>query len=615
MNKKINLNCRYLYFCIFFIFTLIEYLIFIYSLGGYGPSKIATTIKCAGDLALIFAIYWILPTKRIWIINIIQLLLSIFFLANIWNYHFFKSLLSPLSYRLVSNLNGTLISSLSNALSFTNCILLLFPLVLVIIYKYMRRHYLNSQWEISNKNKILAIACSFFMWGMAQCAFMVTEIKQDCAAWGFPRESIADNLKCRFSFNIDDRSPNLGQLRLEGLILYFGRSLVMVCQDIATNGGKINLTEEEITHIDEYITKINIHNHIDKNQLSVTNSHKNLIIILVESLNSYVINKFINGHALTPVMNNLIQSNGSIVSLNVRTQVNLGISNDGQLIINTGLLPIDKGVVMMNFGSTNTFPSLTKALPEHDNLVIFGDNGQTWNQTQSFKNFGFNSIYSELDFSEQADSIGNDAAMFNLCKQIIPSLKFPFLIELVSFSTHVPFHDKGVKNKAWIHELKDTEEHVKSYYNMVNYFDRELGKFISYLKHKKLWDNTILIITSDHSILHALSHDKRDKYSHLADIPAVFIATNTGISKNIQHPIGQVNIYPTILQIMNSNGINGYTGLGRSMLDSCLQSAIDYEGRVYGISDSIELKNQKLAFEISSLINKGNYFGIKRKKQ
>lgn len=612
---KIKINPRYLFFSILFLLTLIEYVVFIYdTLGGYGPSKIATLVKCIGDISLLFAIYWILPRKGVWIVLIIQFLISIFFLANTWNYYFFQSLISPLSYRMASNLNETLFSSLTNAFRVSNCIFLLFPVAILSAFIFLNKQFQKNQWNINKKEMWIALAMSCGLWCTAQCAFIITERKQDKTAWGYTRESLADNIKCRLSFNIDERSPQLDQFRLEGLILYLGRSAVMVWEDLSTNGGRIKLTTGDIKRVDEYIANMNIYNKNYNHPIPSNNRTKNLIIILVESLNSYIIDKTISGHAITPEMNYLAHCEGSIVSLNVRTQVNLGISNDGQLIINTGLLPIDKGVVMMNFGSTNTFPSLTKALSNHDNLVIFGDNGQTWNQTQSFKNFGFNRIYSVLDYSEQADIIGNDAAMFGFCKQLIPSLKKPFFVELVTFSTHVPFTDKNVKEASWIQSLQNTEEHVKNYYNMMNYFDKELGKFINFLKLKELWDNTILVITSDHSILHALSNKERNKYSNLADVPAVFIAANTGVTKNIQHPIGQVNIHPTILQIMNSHGSNGYTGLGRSMLDDNLQSAIDFNGNHYGSSDSTELKNLKQAFEISNLINKGNYFGIKHNK-
>lgn len=606
--KRYFYNVLFL-FSVIFIFTLIEYMIFVYSIGGYGPNLIATITKCIGDLAIILCIYWILPYKKLWIVLIIQSVLSIFFIANIWYYRFFNELLSPLSYRLASNLNSTLFTSISNVLRFEDLIYLIFPILLIVIFQYINKK-ISIKYNLTKRNRMFAILISIFLWAIGQCAFIITERKQDYSVWGYTRESLSDNIKCRLSFNIKDRSPQLGELRLEGLALYFGRSFVMVWNDIISNGGRIKLNDIDTKNIDEYISSIKIQKIQNLDTLSTS---KNIILILVESLNSYVINKSINGFYLTPVMNNLIKTQGTLSSLNVRTQVKEGISNDGQLIINTGLLPIEDGVVMMNFGSSNSFPTLINAFPNHDNLVIFGDNGQTWNQTESFKSFGFNKIYSELNFKEEAELIGNDGAMFKLCRQLIPALKTPFFIELVTFSTHVPFMDKGVMMPSWISKIQNIEEHVKNYYSMINYFDNELGKFIQFLQKKNLWYNTLLIITSDHSILHALSHENQKNYKQLSDIPAVFIAANSGITKQVDHPVGQVNIFPTILQLMNSSGINGYTGLGKSILDNSLTSAVDSEGKIWGHADSIEIARQKQAFEISELIHRGNYFGNTKK--
>lgn len=594
-------------FSVIFISTLTEYIIFIYNIGGYGPNPIATLAKCVGDLAIILYIFWLLPSKKRWIILIVQFLLSIFFITNIWYYRSFREILSPLSYRLISNLNSTLFSSLLNILHFEDIIFIIFPIFLIIFLLHFNKINKNSSTKnnLNKRTRLIAFISSILLWITGQSAHIITERKQEYGMYGFIEESVYNNIKRRLSFNINDMPFPTSKLRHEGLTLYFVRSLVMILHDIRSHGGHIKLNKENIETIDRYISRINIESISVKDSII---SHKNVILILVESLNSYVIDKSFNGNYLTPTMNGLIHNDRTVSALNMRTQVKNGVSSDGQLIINTGLLPIKDGVVMLNYGRSNNFPSLIDALPNHDNLAIFGDDGTTWNQTENFKKFGFNRIYSELNFKREAEKIGNDGAMFKQCCKLIPSLKIPFFIELVTFSTHLPFKDEAVKTPSWIKALSNTEEHVKNYYSMINYFDRELGNFIQFLKDKNLWDETLLIITSDHSILVALSQEDQKIYKRLSEVPSVFIAANSGITKQIDHPVGQVNIFPTILQLMNSSGINGYRGLGKSLLDDNLTSTVDSDGEIWGEADSIEIAHQRQAFEISELIHKGNYF-------
>lgn len=597
------------WFSIVFLATYIEYLFFVFSFGGFGPNILANCIKCLGDIAFIFAFYWFLPISKKWLYIIVQWLLSLFFLANSWHMRFFNELISPLSYKLAGNINDTLLKSVSDLISPHDIIFILFPIATTFYYFfYFRCCTLKATIKIPINTKFYCFTSCILLWILAQCAFIITERKQDYSAWGYTREPLSDTIKYRNPFNISDRSAILGEFRIEGLVLYLTRGFTMVITDIIQHGGKISLKPSEISGISRYIKNVP---HIGYDSCFNSNRNKNLIIILVESLNSYMIEKKVGDKEVTPVMNKLAYAHGSITSLNMRTLVADGISNDGQLIINTGLLPTKEGVVMMNFGSSNTFPSIAKCLKNHSNAVIFGDNGQTWNQTGSFKSFGFSSIYSEINFKERADSIGNDAAMFEISKKIIPQLKKPFFIELISFSTHVPFKDNGVKMPEWIRNDSKLEQHEKNYYSMIHYFDTQLGVFINYLKSHNLWSNTVLVVTSDHSILHALNNRDKDRghFKELFDVPVVFIAANTGVSKNIPHITSQANIYPTILQIMNSNGVYGYHGLDRSILDPQTSTAISLNGIICGNPTNEEIDRIKHEYKISDLIHRGNYFG------
>ena len=89
----------------------------------------------------------------------------------------------------------------------------------------------------------------------------------------------------------------------------------------------------------------------------------------MESLNAVVVNMHVNGRPLTPVLNRLLEAEGTISCLNVISQVKDGGSSDGQMIYNTGLLPIKNGSAAMLFGS-NDYPSLISTLKPASSMEI-----------------------------------------------------------------------------------------------------------------------------------------------------------------------------------------------------------------------------------------------------
>ncbi len=88
--------------------------------------------------------------------------------------------------------------------------------------------------------------------------------------------------------------------------------------------------------------------------------------------------------------------------------------------------------------------------------------------------------------------------MMDLGIEIISRLEEPFLLELVTFSMHVPFKEKAVPTEEWL-KTDSLEENERNYYNITHYFDRSLGDFINKLKSMNKYDDTVIFIVSDHS--------------------------------------------------------------------------------------------------------------------
>ena len=153
-------------------------------------------------------------------------------------------------------------------------------------------------------------------------------------------------------------------------------------------------------------------NNIVSDSIANNNSNKNLILIVVESLNSEVIGATINGNKVTPVLESLLSEEGTVSSLNMVTQVYKGGSSDGQLLINTGLLPIATEAASMSYSDRIELPSLVKKLRKDNNIAVFADDASSWKQKEVYYNFGFDSVFCSEDFKDDIEEFGSDASIF-----------------------------------------------------------------------------------------------------------------------------------------------------------------------------------------------------------
>jgi arylsulfatase A-like enzyme len=60
---------------------------------------------------------------------------------------------------------------------------------------------------------------------------------------------------------------------------------------------------------------------------------------------------------------------------------------------------------------------------------------------------------------------------------------------------------RATKTYPYDYHLTSCREHHIRYYQQITGLDREIGKLVETLKHKGLWDNTVIIYASDHGLL------------------------------------------------------------------------------------------------------------------
>lgn len=612
--RRIMTAERSKFYVVAFVALLVEWFCFTETVGGMGNKWVVTMFKGVGDCAMLLILYWILPKRWSWIVVALLWLLSLFFIINIWYYRFWHEFVSPTFYRLWGNVNGDLLASVKSLIKFTDLLYLVIPAGLTIFY--IRRNGRNGKNGRNGRNgkngsdgrngylfRGVMIVGSLCLFVGSQLAFAVTLTHWNRDS-GLREQTVGGNLRANL-FKIVD-SCSIYDFKSKGLSIYLVTAAKNIFNDL-TVSHEIDLTANDKESLAEFLYCVPEFPDVDE---FLENGGKNVIIILVESLNSDVIGRKVGDREITPFVNSLIEKEGTVSALDILPQVKDGCSNDGQLLTNTGLLPLTQGVASLTLGSHIEFPGLPKLLNPKSSVAIFGDTGQTWNQTGAYKSYGFKKIFTVKDYEAKADEKGVDGAMFEFADAVLDTIPQPFLMEFVTFSMHVPFQHKNLAIQPWL-DNAGFAVNEKNYLNMTHYTDSEIRKFFANLEKRGLLSKTVVFIISDHSNGLAMDKGKVGKNIDRQDLlPMVFIAANTGLTRKVTVPAGQVNVFPTILHIMGEGRSchSCYRGLDRSLLDSRLQSSVSTKGNVRGSASAEELIRQHRAWQVADSLQRGNYF-------
>lgn len=549
------------------------------------PSSVKDIIVAGGALmGATLPYWWMGPRWRevgMWLV----ILPALFILPNLWYFRFWGAMLSPAVITMSENLGSDLWNSTVPMMRWSDLTVLLFGLLPGIAARMLRPlswHPSRSAYaEISILSATALILSSF----LVMRTFIINAQRnwtlRDCI------ESVGDMV------SISD--DNLRHYLFKGPIFFAWDYIGGTWQMLTWKS--VNLSQSQREEIARFIIA---HRILHRNSgLDSINMRKNLIIIVVESLNADIVERSDNGVEITPVLNRLIHEPGTFSCARLATQTRDGNSIDGQLLINTGMLPISKGVsVNRAHEAVPHLPSLPKIFSDHDNAVIFATDGHFWHERQVSMNIGYNQSYVLDDYTPLVDKAGRDGGMFLKAEQLISNgLRSPFLLQLITGSMHSPFTEPAAKPL----ELPDVKSRtMRNYLSAAHYFDAQLGEFINFLKREGVYDDTIIIIASDHT------HDIEPDIYNFTDHRSFVAMVNCGITGISTRTGGQVNIFPTILDITGvCQSGHGYSGLGESLLSPMLRSAVDGRGNPI---DSPS-RRQYEAWQVADLIWLGNYFG------
>ena len=313
-----------------------------------------------------------------------------------------------------------------------------------------------------------------------------------------------------------------------------------------------------------------------------------LIIVILESLENWVVTP-----QIMPNLYRLTQNDHVFYADKINTQIVGAPSADGQMIVNTGLLPINAGGTCLHY-SHNIYPAIMKLAPE-STVCLLPHDTCVWNQTAMSPAYGYDSTicYCDIDtiLFQKLDSMVDEGCHY---------------IQCITQSTHAPF----VNEKYSRLELpKDMPWVMYNFIRGFNALDDGLGYFIRKIESDPNLQQYAIVFTGDHRILH---HEKRQQMQRYANrwcknadagyqwigsltptddrLPLIIYSPHITGNPRYTEDCYQMDIYPTYKSLL---GVDDYRwrGFGINLLADPQQKRPISEDEAFPLSDRLIRNN------------------------
>lgn len=284
------------------------------------------------------------------------------------------------------------------------------------------------------------------------------------------------------------------------------------------------------------------------NQQSIKDSlseiHKNIILITIESMSASYLEHYGNTENITPNLNKLIKE--SLIFNNIYATGNRTVRG---LEAVTLCLPPSAGESIIKQPNNSNLFSTGKVLNEKGYTVQFLYGGDSYfdNMGKFFSGNGYE-IIDKKKFAKEDITFSNiwgvcDEDMFNKALSVFNSdaeKGKPFFGHIMTVSNHRPF--------TYPENRIDIPADSKSRNGGIKYTDYAIGKFLDKARKQSWFENTIFIITADHCASSAGKTEiPLDKYH----IPAIIYAPGFIKPQEIDSRVSQIDIMPTVFGLLH----------------------------------------------------------------
>jgi len=332
---------------------------------------------------------------------------------------------------------------------------------------------------------------------------------------------------------------------------------------------KPKVSAEQMKEVETWFSR---RKNIQKNEFWGIAQGNNVIILLVESLQEFVIGLEINGQPVTPNLNTLTRE--SCYFKNFFHQTAQGRTIDAEFVSLTSLNPLRAGSVSLLY-PLHEYDSISKVLKQTSYFTVLAQafKSNFWNEDKMSKTLGFDLHLTEESFEiKEVIALGlSDVHFLNQMAAKIAKMPEPFFAVVVTLSSHHPYDELPEKYRT-LNVGKWRGTMMGDYLQSANYTDKALGEFLESLKQSGLYAKTVLAVLGDHDAgltrnelaeiknvattdFNVKLLDKVPLIIHLPQIDTGFISEKYG---------GTLDMTPTLLYLLGIDYDENYF-MGRSL--------------------------------------------------
>ncbi|WP_426950323.1 LTA synthase family protein [Bacillus mycoides] len=295
---------------------------------------------------------------------------------------------------------------------------------------------------------------------------------------------------------------------------------------------------------------------------------KNVIVVTLESLQTFLIGASVNGQEVTPFLNEFI--NESYYFDNFFHQTGQGKTSDSEFLIDTSLYPLNRGAVFFTHGN-NDYTATPEILRQQGYFtsVFHANNATFWNRNIMYSALGYDRYYNELDYKITPETNLNwglkDIEYFDQSVDILKTVDQPFYARFLTLTNHYPFtYDEDTK---FIEPYNSGNGVFDRYIVTARYLDESIKNFIERLKAEGLYDDSIIVLYGDHygisekhnrAMAQFLEKDQITEFDtlNLQRTPLYIHVPGQKEGQTISKPTGQIDMKPTILNLLGVDTTN-----------------------------------------------------------
>ena len=356
---------------------------------------------------------------------------------------------------------------------------------------------------------------------------------------------------------------------------------------------------------------------------------KNIIILQLESIQEFVVNKKINGKEITPNLNKFLRENIEFSNMHMQSYSSTADSEHSTI---TSIYPMENGMSFSKYFA-NKYDDLFKMFNNagYNTSYMHGNYPYFWNRGNVYGRLNLNELNLKEQFDDVSEEISgylSDELLYRQAVQKLKTYENPFISYIVAASSHTPFNLEGLQDRSKIAinigEFKDT--FFGNYLEAANYADYAFGVFVDELKREGLYDDTAILVFGDHNGVN-MYDDKLIEFlkktnPNLTDVDLKLNYTRVlcgfkipGLKNlKIEKPVNKLDIKPTLTYLA---GIEDGFSLGTNMFgrkdfvclnnERIISSRYYYDEKWYDIYTGEEVNMENIDEDTKEMLDRYYY--------